>query len=163
MYYPLHRPSIKKFSLIANLAVLGSGTGGLCRQGLLATSVINPFFTGPDSAVLYLVGDTACTGYVENPNSTYYQTFGVSPSQPTIIKIPKSEIQFEFDLSSIQAKGVHISTTRNVYAFIQNSNMDIFQSYPTSSISDPCPFTKNTLLFPVYYWETSIIYHNVFL
>ena len=121
---------------------------GYAGRDFWATSVINPFFTGPDSAVLYLVGDTACGGYVENPNSAYYQTFSVSPGQPTIIKIPKSEIQFDFDSSSIQTKGVHISTTHDVYAYLQSSNTDIFQNYPTSSIPDPCPFTKKHPLIP---------------
>lgn len=42
-----------------------------------------------DTTILYIVGDTACTGYVENMYFNYHQDFTVLPNIPTIVKVPK--------------------------------------------------------------------------
>ncbi|HNY63304.1 MAG TPA: hypothetical protein PKL91_06340, partial [Bacteroidales bacterium] len=46
----------------------------------------------PDSALIYIMGDTLCTGYIENPNTSFYQTFTVVPDSVLVIAIPKEDI-----------------------------------------------------------------------
>ena len=99
-----------------------------------------------DSVPLYLVGDSLCTGYVENPNTSFYETFSVVPGVPTIIKIPQSEIQYDQNQPSIQAKGVHISAFRNIYAYLQNFVIDSIDNFNNTSYHF---HSKKIPLFPV--------------
>ena len=46
----------------------------------------------PDSALIYIMGDTLCTGYIENPNTSFYRNFTVFPDSVLVITIPKDDI-----------------------------------------------------------------------
>ena len=121
------------------------------------TSIDNNFAFGQDSAVLYLVGDTACTGYVENPNSSYYKTFNISPGAVTIVMIPSSEIQssqIEPTASPIvENTGIHLSVTHYIYAFLQTHNLD---SSFYSNLNYVYVHTKKCPLIPVHHLSDHI-------
>ena len=132
------------------------------------TSTVNPLIEVPDSTVLYIVGDTVCAGYVENPSTSYYQTFSVTSNQVTLVKIPSSEIQYEYDSSPVQIKGIHISSTRDVYVFLQNSLVDTFLYNFTSSIpnfvngchTNKCPILPSSLLNSQYSINETTMYSH---
>ena len=85
-----------------------------------------------DSTLVYIIGDTACTGYVENPNTSYYEIFNVVPDSVTILIIPPSEIQCPVSSGGSGAihfnLGIHLSSTRNIYAYLQTHCTDSIYS-----------------------------------
>ena len=85
-----------------------------------------------DSTLVYIIGDTACTGYVENPNTSYYDIFNVVPDSVTILIIPPSEIQCPVSSGGSGAihfnLGIHLSSTRNIYAYLQTHCTDSIYS-----------------------------------
>ena len=92
------------------------------------TTLTGSQLSPPDSALLYVVSDTACTGVVENPNTNYNQTFSVVPGNVTIIRIPSSVIQCNpvalTDPPAIENKGFHLRTSRNVCTYLQTRTKD---------------------------------------
>ena len=82
-----------------------------------------------DSTLVYIIGDTACTGYVENPNTSYYETFSVVPGHVTILKIPPSEIQCPVSNVNYINLGVHLSSTHDIYVYLQTHCADSIYSY----------------------------------
>jgi len=81
----------------------------------------------PDSALIYIMGDTLCTGYIENPNTSFYQTFTVVPDSVLVIAIPKEDILCNVPNTPsdttrlIESKGVYIKTEKNVYVYLQTN------------------------------------------
>ena len=85
----------------------------------------------PDSALIYIIGDTPCTGYIENPNTSFYQTFTVVPDSVLVIAVPKDEIMcnvptaISYDTSrTIEQKGVYINSTQDVFVYMQTNCVD---------------------------------------
>ena len=89
----------------------------------------------PDSALIYIIGDTLCTGYIENPNTSFYQTFTVVPDSVLVIAIPKEDILCNVPYSltdttrSIEAKGVYIKAEKNVYIYLQTNVVDFVDAH----------------------------------
>lgn len=101
------------------------------REFWVTSSVNRYSYIMPDSALIYIMGDTMCTGYIENPNTSFYNSFTVIPDSVIIIKIPKEEIlcnvQFVNDndtTRTIESKGVYINTSRNVFVYLQTNFVD---------------------------------------
>jgi hypothetical protein len=92
----------------------------------------------PDSALIYIMGDTLCTGYIENPNTSFYQTFTVVPDSVLVIGVPKEDIlcnvtySFTDTTRSIEAKGIYIKAEKNVFVYLQTNIAD--STYKLSSI-----------------------------
>ncbi len=84
----------------------------------------------PDSALIYIMGDTLCTGYIENPNTSFYQTFTVVPDSVLVIAVPKEEIMCNVPddpddtAHSVESKGVYIKTEKNIYVYLQTNVAD---------------------------------------
>jgi len=89
----------------------------------------------PDSALIYIMGDTLCTGYIENPNTSFYQTFTVVPDSVLVIAIPKEDIMCNVPNSPsdtirfIEAKGIYIKTEKNVYIYLQTNVVDSIDAH----------------------------------
>ena len=47
-----------------------------------------------DSALVYILGHQACTGYVQNPFTSFYVPFEVHPDSLTTVSIPANELFF---------------------------------------------------------------------
>ena len=120
-------------NIVVSIGLLASAMFSFCQEEYLkgtdfwTTDVINSTQSGvswlpiPDSCVLYIYGDSVCTGYVENPCSGFYRTFSVSPGMVTRVTVPGSEMMFPVDytllgsmLDSVMCFGIHIVTTREV-------------------------------------------------
>ena len=89
----------------------------------LAGFPLNPsYFSHPDTVVFYIVGDTACTGYVENALLNYHLDFSVVPGNTTILKVPDSiaKIFLLEDGYDFSNKGVFIHTEHDVFVFVQH-------------------------------------------
>ena len=89
----------------------------------------------PDSALIYIMGDSLCTGYIENPNTSFYLSFTVFPDSVLIIAIPKDNIMCNvpidlFDTTrSIESKGVYIHTEKNVFVYLQTNYVDSIRTF----------------------------------
>lgn len=69
-----------------------------------------------DSAIIvYVCGDTACTGYVENPQDGYHLCFTVTPDSTRRLYL--DTIHFLSSYSPPVYMGVHIHTSRPVYVY----------------------------------------------
>ena len=80
-----------------------------------------------DSLIVYILGETACTGYIENPATSYHVDFSVQPGGLTTIKVPDYEVSdtvINFSLTSpvLQGKSIVIHTTENVQVWAQIPN-----------------------------------------
>ncbi|HHT52465.1 MAG TPA: gliding motility-associated C-terminal domain-containing protein [Bacteroidales bacterium] len=109
----------------------------------------------PDSALIYIMGDTLCTGYIENPNTSFYQTFTVVPDSVLVIAIPKEDIlcnvpEVSIDTTHpIESKGVYIKTEKNVYVYLQTN--------VTNTISEfNCTQTAKVPVLPSHIFSTDI-------
>ncbi len=85
------------------------------------TSISRFLYIQNDTCLLYIMGDTASTGYVENPNTGFYTTFSVTPGVTTEVKIPRSDLCMSLpnywtnqDFDTVLPIGVHIVTDRPV-------------------------------------------------
>ena len=74
-----------------------------------------------DSAVVFIFGDTACTGFIENPHTGYYQTFSVVPNTMTSVKIPTEQISSYLTSlnDTVTGLSVCVKTTANVSVYFQ--------------------------------------------
>ena len=88
----------------------------------------------PDTCVLYVMGDTVCNGYVENPNTGFYQTFAVTPGVLTKLKIPSEHGMWalsnqwtnpETSRDTIFPSGIHVATSHSILLY-QLCNMPRF-------------------------------------
>ena len=95
-----------------------------------------------DSALLYIVGNTPCTGHVRNPVTNFFRQFTVVPGTATIIKVPSDDIMVwlpetmsslssenQRHAFSIQGKGVEVVTSEDVYVYLQTNIADTFFIY----------------------------------
>ena len=89
-----------------------------------------------DSALLYIVSNTPCTGHVRNPVTNFSRQFTVVPGTATIIKVPSDDIMVwlpdtmsrlssenQRHAFSIQGKGVEVVTSEDVYVYLQTNNI----------------------------------------
>ena len=85
-------------------------------------SGIQPF----DSVILYIVGDTATTGSVDNEHYGFHLDFQVIPEQVTLLRIPLSMVMFDHLNSSdnwtirTSYRGIRVRSSRNVYVYMQD-------------------------------------------
>lgn len=128
---------------------------GYAGRDFWMTSSGNYYTNSQDSAVLYIVSDTICSGVLENPNTSYFETFSILPNQVNIIKIPNSEIQNPMPDNDTQCatscfdKGVHLTTSRNVYVYLQNSLYEFYLDttlYYYNGRVKKCPIIPTSLL-----------------
>ena len=79
-----------------------------------------------DSLFVYILGDNACAGYIENPATAFHEDFTVQPGVLTTIKVPDTEIaDSAFNMPSpalLQGRTIMIRTTENVQAWAQIPN-----------------------------------------
>ncbi len=75
-----------------------------------------------DTVLLYVMGDTTTTGYIENEYYNYHVDFQVDSGQLTRIKIPISMVLFDdYYCYDTSFGGVRVRSSRNVFLFIQNT------------------------------------------
>ncbi|MBO7490976.1 MAG: gliding motility-associated C-terminal domain-containing protein [Bacteroidales bacterium] len=108
-----------------------------------------------DSVSLYIIGDTACTGYVENSFYNYHEDFNLTPGTPTIVKVPMSVAAVSVDYNTIVQQihnnvvfahqhGVYVNTTHAVGVYLQYvSRLD----HSASTMLSPFQ-CHNSSLFP---------------
>ena len=85
-----------------------------------------------DSAIIYVLGQTPCTGYIENPYTHFHVDFIVQPGVMTKVMIPENVISppistIIFPLvmatsSVLQGGTIVIRTTQNVQVWVQSYN-----------------------------------------
>ncbi len=103
-----------------------------------------------DSIFLYIMGDTACTGYLENTFLNYHLDFSVVPNIPTVLTIPASLTAHPLPIAGAQQApyqpfetGVFIKTTHNVTVYTldkpskQNTLRD-YSSYTLTNLNTSC-------------------------
>lgn len=115
----------------------------------------------PDSALVYIMGDTICIGYIENPNTSFYKSFTVIPDSVIIIKIPKEEIlcyvQYVNDYDTtrtIESKGVYINTSRNIFVYLQTNFADSIRNFSNKQ-------TAKVPILPISIYSTEIRLKNL--
>ncbi|HQB75130.1 MAG TPA: gliding motility-associated C-terminal domain-containing protein [Bacteroidales bacterium] len=114
----------------------------------------------PDSALIYIMGDTLCTGYIENPNTSFYRTFTVVPDSVLVIGVPKEDILCNvqdnpFDTTRlIESKGIYIKTEKNVFVYLQTNIAD--STYKLSSIQSNNVQTAKVPVPPLPIFSTEI-------
>jgi hypothetical protein len=91
-----------------------------------------------------VVGKTACSGYLENPNSAFRIDFTVLPDSITLLKIPENEIMcypigydnnsFQYT-RSIESRGIHLQTTQDVYVYLQSNSLNSYFNNEPNSFS----------------------------
>ena len=85
-----------------------------------------------DSAIIYVLGQTYCTGYIENPYTSYHVDFEVHPGVMTKVMVPEEEmtpilnfwdfVTAEYPSSVLQGGSIVIRTTQKVQAWVQTFN-----------------------------------------
>ena len=110
-----------------------------------------------DLAIVYILGHQACTGYVQNPFSSFYAPFEVYPDSLTKVYIPANELFFEYGYltpslsAAIQGGTVVIRTTEDVQVWCQSPKFArLFSSDPSNMTNFQNP--HKTSLFPVNYY-----------
>lgn len=145
------------FLLLAFALGAGAQNDGYAGRDFWFTSSTN-LHEIQDSTLVYVTGDTACTGYVENPNTSYYETFSVVPGHVTILKIPKTETQCPLVLLAYHNGvtynlGIHLSSSRNIYAYLQTHCADSIYSREPTNPQEKEIHTFKCPLIPVHYLE----------
>jgi gliding motility-associated-like protein len=74
----------------------------------------------PDSAIVYIVGNSTCNGYLENPQTGYHVDFGVVRDSVTEIKVPENQIMCNYS-DTLQDKAIYIHTECDIYLFLQSN------------------------------------------
>ena len=110
-----------------------------------------------DSVTLYIIGDTACTGYVENSFYNYHVVFNVVPGVPTIVKVPMSVVSVCCDYNTIASNNAHSFTHQHGILVKTNRSTGVYLQYVSSlnpssstllspySCEYPTPFTYSPL------------------
>ena len=79
-----------------------------------------------DTILVYVLGETACTGYIENPASSFHIDFTIQPGILTTLKIPADEITLISSPSYTNpvqhGKSFVLRTTAPVQAWAQTTN-----------------------------------------
>ncbi|MBO7647393.1 MAG: hypothetical protein J6S56_04765, partial [Bacteroidales bacterium] len=141
-----------------------------------------------DSVSLYIIGDTACTGYVENSFYNYHVNFNVIPGVPTIVKVPMSVVSVCCDHNNISIiwsshnyqalcfthqHGIFVKTNRSVGVYLQyvsslNPSSSTLLSpfsceYPTPYTYAPlsCDQSISTYKTPVYPLQYMSLTHQL--
>lgn len=111
----------------------------------------------PDSALIYIIGDTLCTGYIENPNTSFYRSFTVIPDSVLVIAIPKNDILCNVLIAgiindttrTIESKGIYIHTEKNVYVYLQTNYSDSIRTFSNKQ-------TAKVPIFPLSIYSSEI-------
>ncbi len=102
-----------------------------------------------DSALVYILGHQACTGYVQNPFTSFYVPFEVHPDSLTTVSIPANELFFgelqelipagQILSAPLQGGTVVIRTTDDVQVWIQSPKLasNPFESHYNFPIKIP--------------------------
>lgn len=104
--------------------------------------IISPSLGGyeliSDSLVFYIIGDTVASGTVDNEHLGFHHDFQVVPGQVTLLKIPLSEVVFDYpDINTPHCysynvcssyRGVRVRSTHNIVLYMQ-----IYCSIPDST------------------------------
>ena len=126
-----------------------------------------------DSAIIYILGHHSCTGYVQNPYSSFYKTFELYPDSLITVTVPANELFHissgfvDIPFSPIQGATIVIRTTENVQVWCQSPRFTDYTLYPTiqpSAMLHEYPFKIQ--LFPVNFYEKHYripLYNNALL
>ena len=121
-----------------------------------------------DSIIIYILGQNACVGYIENPHSSYHLDFEVHPDEMTTLVLPLEEIAVEEQgvpvASVIQAGTICIRTDKNVRVWVQSPYL--LENTETGDW-DGMPWDVfgnfKSPIFPVEYYQTSYYLDNTLL
>ena len=111
-----------------------------------------------DFAIVYILGHQACSGYVQNPFSSFYTTFEIHPDSLIKVYIPANELFFEHTnyipslSAAIQGGTVVIRTTENVQVWCQSPKFAPLLSTAPYGITD-FQHPYKTPLFPVNFYD----------
>jgi len=150
-----------------NLSAQNEGKEFWFTDGFLGAQN-NYYYPGQslDSAIFYVLGQTYCTGYIENPYTSYHVDFEVQPGVMTKVLIPEeviSSLNYGDFVSSgggsfvFQGGSVVIRTTKKVQVWVQSYNCPYLPdtlTYCNSPISYDGPAFK-TALYPTDMHSTS--------
>ena len=128
-----------------------------------------------DSAIIYVLGQTYCTGYVENPYTSYLVDFEVQPGVMTKIMVPEEEMTpllnyGDFAVAGFPSSILHggtivIRTTQKVQVWVQTYNcphqpVNPSQGYKGRAFKRAlCP--KD--MYPTYYNDSWISSYPIFV
>ena len=122
-----------------------------------------------DSALVYILGHQACTGYVQNPFTSFYVPFEVHPDSLTTVSIPANELFFgelqelipagQILSAPLQGGTVVIRTTDDVQVWIQSPKLasNPFESHYNFPIKIPL-FPLNFYYSHYHVSPSSLIY-----
>ena len=115
-----------------------------------------------DTALLYIVGDTACTGYLENSYFNYHQDFSVVPNMPTIVKVPRWLLLFNYNSSVIPNSssvisnmGLFIHAERNIFLYFQCKG--IIPAPFNYEVPSQCDFLCRPITYPYFNYKIPIL------
>ena len=116
-----------------------------------------------DSAIVYVLGQTYCTGYVENPYTSYHVDFEVQPGVMTKVMFPEEEMTFPLNFGDFSVAGwpssvlqggtVVICTTQKVQVWVQTYNSPYQPEYPIQGYRG-CAFKRALCpkdMYPTHY------------
>jgi hypothetical protein len=91
-----------------------------------------------DSAIIYILGNQSCTGYVQNPYSSFYVSFDVYPDTLITVTVPADELfyvdhPFLFPFRAVQGATIVIRTTEDVQVWCQSPRFTEFFSQETTN------------------------------
>ena len=127
-----------------------------------AYSSFSPFTpVRPDTCVLYITGDTICSGYVENPNTGFNQSFSIVPGLVTVVKIPHEHIMSSFHSFSFadttMPTGLHIVSNKNVLVY-QMTNLNALNTNFNSTTNKIV--VQKTPIWPTQLFNSYAHYYN---
>ena len=111
-----------------------------------------------DSALVYILGHQACTGYIQNPFTSFYVPFEIHPDSLTTVSIPANELFFgelqqqvaggQILSAPLQGGTVVIRTSDDVRVWIQSPKLasNPFESHYNFPIKIP--------LFPLDFYNS---------
>ena len=125
------------FVLCGNLSAQSHSMSGRDFWVIISPPLTPNYELCSDSLALYIIGDTAAVGTVENEHFGFHHDFQVVPGQVTLLKIPLSEVIFDYpdinfpDCYSYSVcssyRGVRVCSTHNIFLYMQ-----IYCSIPDS-------------------------------
>ena len=107
-----------------------------------------------DTTLLYIVGDTACTGYVENVYFNYHQDFSVLPNIPTIVKVPKT-LLCSWEHMDAMHLGIFIHSERNVFLYCQYES--IIPALFNYEVPSQCDYLCRPITYPFLNYKIPIV------
>ena len=125
------------FVLCGNLSAQSHSMSGRDFWVIISPPLTPNYELCSDSLALSIIGDTAAVGTVENEHFGFHHDFQVVPGQVTLLKIPLSEVIFDYpdinfpDCYSYSVcssyRGVRVCSTHNIFLYMQ-----IYCSIPDS-------------------------------